>query len=101
MSDFADWLVALIKKLFTTIWDFVTDLLIALLDLLLTAVLALINALPLPDFLKVGGLQTLINLISPDVWYFASKFKLGECLAMFGAAVAFRLARKAVTLFQW
>lgn len=100
MSAFADWLLGIIKELFGAVWDFVVDLCIALVDLVLVALLALINLLPIPAFIT-GGLQGLLNAIPSDVWYFAMHFRLGECLAMFGAAYAFRLARKAVTLFQW
>ena len=101
MSEFAYWLLEIFKDIIKALWDFVTDILIAVLDLFLVAILALIQALPLPAFIQAGGLQTLFNAIPSEVWYFASHFRLGECLAMFGAAVVFRLSRKAVTLFQW
>ncbi|MBS1188801.1 MAG: hypothetical protein H6R10_593 [Rhodocyclaceae bacterium] len=101
MDSFADWLLGLVKSAFSALWDFFTDLLIALLDLGLSAILGLLQLLPVPSFMQAGSLQAIINQISPDIWYFASHFKLSECLAMFGAAVGFRLARKALTLFQW
>lgn len=101
MSDFSNWLFDLFKALLQALWDFFTDLLIAVVDLILTALLALISALPLPAFMQAGGLQSLFAAIPSDIWFFVSHFRLGECLAMFGAAVGFRLARKAVTLFQW
>lgn len=101
MTDFAAWIFGLVKALFLAFWDFLQDLFIAILDLLLTALLVVFKALPLPDFLHTGGLQTLFSAIPGDVWFFASHFRLGECMAMFGAAITFRLARKAATLFQW
>ena len=101
MSEFAAWLVGLVGKIFSAAWNFVTDVIIGIVSLFLSAVLAIINALPLPSFMQAGGMQALFNNIPGEVWYFASAFKLGECMAMFGAAVAFRIARKAATLFQW
>lgn len=100
MTDFANWLLGLIKDLLQDAWDLLTDLFISLLDALLQALLTLINAIPLPQFL-MDGLSNIFSNISPDVWYFASHFKFGQCFAVLGAAVAFRLARKLLTLFQW
>lgn len=100
MSDFAAWLFGLVKDLLIAIWDLLTDLFISVLDLVLGALLALLSALPLPSFLT-SGLQTAFNGIGPDVWFFASHLRFSECFAVLSAAVVFRLARKAVTLFQW
>lgn len=100
MTEFANWLLGLVKDFFTAIWDFVSDAFINVLELLLQGMLTLITAIPAPTFMT-GGLGTAMNQISPDVWFFASHFRLGECLAIFGAAVLFRLTRKVLTLFQW
>lgn len=100
MTEFANWLLGLVKEIFTAIWDFVSDAFINALELLLQGVLTLITAIPAPAFMT-GGLGATMNQISPDVWFFASHFRLGECLAILGAAVLFRLTRKVLTLFQW
>ena len=100
MTEFAKWLVGLIKSLFQAVWDFIKDLFIELLDLVFTALLSIINAIPAPQFMT-NGLSSALGAISSDVWFFASHFKLSQCFAVLGAAVAFRLARKAATLFQW
>lgn len=101
MSEFAEWLVGLVKEFIKAIWDFFTDIAISIVDGILTALLGLINLIGVPGFMGTGGFQTLFNAIPADVLYFISGFRLGECFAILGAAVAFRLARKAVTLFQW
>ena len=101
MSEFASWLLGIIKAIFSHLWDFSLDLIGAVFEIVLLAFLALLQSLPLPDFLQSGGLQGLINAVPASVWYFAGNFRLGECFAMFGAAVLFRLARKAATLGQW
>lgn len=99
MSDFAAWLVGLVKDLLKAVWDIVVDLAIEIVDLVLAALLVVVSALPVPSF--TGGFANALSGISPGVWFFASHFRIGECLAVLGAAFAFRLARKAVTLFQW
>lgn len=101
MTEFSKWFLELIKSIVTALWDFIQDIFISVVDLFLTALLVVLNALPLPSFLRAGGLQSLLTAIPADVWFFASHFRLGECMAMFGAAITFRLARKAATLFQW
>lgn len=100
MTKFAEWLLQLIKDGLKAAWDFITDLVIGLVELLLQAVLALVSAIPVPAFMSTG-LNTVLGNIPSDVWFFAGHFKLTECMAILGAAVAFRLARKAVTLGQW
>lgn len=100
MTKFADWLFGLVIAIFTALWDFLTDIVIAIVTLFLTAVLSLIQALTPPQF-ATNGLQGIISAIPSDVWFFAQHFQLGNCLALFGAAFTFRMARKAVTLFQW
>ena len=101
MTKFAEWLLGLIKALFKAVWDFLVDIAIGLLELILQAVVGLIGIIPVPSFMQGGGLQGLFTNLPPDVMYFVGHFKLGECLAILGAAVLFRLTRKALTLFQW
>jgi len=101
MSDLIAWLLGLVKALFLAVWDFITDMVIAVLELFLNAVAALLTALPVPSFMSNGGMQGLFNNLPADVMYFAGRLHLGECFAILGAAVLFRLVRKALTLFQW
>lgn len=100
MTDFAVWLLELVKQLFIDAATFIKDVFINILESVLQAVLALIAAIPAPTFMT-GGLQSALNGIGGDAWYFLGHFRLTEAFAILGAAVAFRLVRKAVTLFQW
>lgn len=100
MTELANWLLQLVKDILTAAWVFVQDVFIELFDLFLKAVLALITALPAPSFMTTG-LQSTLSAISSDVWFFASHLNISVCFAALAAAVAFRLARKVVTLFQW
>ena len=100
MTDFANWLFGLIKAVFGAAWDFVLDLLIQGVDLILHAVAAIIAAIPVPSFIT-NGLGPLLSAIPGDVWFFAGNFRLTECFAVLGLGATFRLTRKIATLFQW
>ncbi|MCL2341253.1 MAG: DUF2523 domain-containing protein [Proteobacteria bacterium] len=100
MKAFADWLLSIIKALFTAVWDFFIDAVINIVEMILSALAAIISAIPVPSFLQ-GGMSSILAYIPADVWVFAGYLRLGECLAILGSAVAFRLLRKAVTLGQW
>jgi len=100
MSDFAEWVLELVKKLVQPAWDFFTDFLIATLALVLKAVVALIALLPGFDGLS-GGLQTFYGSLPSGIAYCLAQMGMPTVLAMIGSAFAFRLARKIFTLFQW
>lgn len=100
MSEFAKWLISLIKQLFKDVADFLKDIFVTLLEVVLQAVQAIIAEIPVPQFLQ-SGLGGLFAALPGDVWFFLSHLKLPQCFAVLSAAVLFRLARKAATLFQW
>lgn len=106
-----DWLFAWLQNAIAWFWSFVVgmvlyvlgalaDLAVAIFSAFLAALGALIAAVPVPDFLT-HGLGSLFSALSPGVLYFLGVFQVPAGLAMIGSAVAFRLLRKAVTLFQW
>lgn len=96
-----DWLVELVKSFFNALFEFFQDVLIWCLDAVLSVVATLVEAIPVPDFMGSGGLGSLFGQLDGSVLYFVDRLNVAEGLAMIGAAVAFRLARKAATLFQW
>lgn len=100
MTDFSKWLLGLLKALFQPVWEFLTDLFISLVELVLNAFSALISAIPVPGF-ATQGLSSLLAAIPADVWFFAGHFRLTECFAVLGVGATFRLTRKFATLFQW
>lgn len=88
------------KGLFADLVQFLTELPLKFLDLILDAVLALINAIPAPSFIEGKNIGSFFDGI-PYVPYFLDRSGFAECIAIVGAGVAFLLARKALTLFQW
>lgn len=96
-NDFITWMTGLWENFV----EFLEYLPVQLLDLLLSAFAALIEAIPVPDFVQNNGLQTAINSLSPDIIYFLSMSGLDNAMFVLSAGFAFRLLRKFVTLFQW
>ena len=94
------WLLDLFKRVFVALWSFVQDAFILLLDLLLSAIVAVLGAIPVPAQLS-AGLGSLWSALDPAIIHFLTLFGLPQALALVGAAFVFRLGRKIVTLFQW
>lgn len=104
MTEFAEWLVSLIKKLFENIWDFILDLLIAILELVLLAFVQAFELIVVPCFMAAGSSLSLTNALSniPSyIWYFAYHLDLRGLFAILSCAILFVFARKLLTLFQW
>ena len=100
MSDFAQWVLDLVKKLFDPIWNFLTDFLVATLEALLKVLTTLIAQIPGFEGLQ-GGLQSVYGQLPSGVAYCLDQMGLPAVLAVIGTAFVFRLTRKIVTLFQW
>lgn len=101
ISAFAAWLLKAFVAVFLAIWALLQDVVIELLDLFLNGVTIVLGALPTPSFLTGVSLQSLFGQLGSDVLFFVGIFNIGQGIALLGAAFAFRLARKVVTLFQW
>jgi hypothetical protein len=100
LAEFTSWLLSLVVRFFSALWDFVTDAFINLLDLLLSALVALFGLIPVPAFMS-NGLQSMFSALDPGIIYFANATGVFVGLGMVGAAYVFKLGRKVVTLFQW
>lgn len=100
LKQFTDWLFNLAKAWFLAAWDFVTDLLIGFFDLVVTAFVSLISAVPVPAWLQ-SGLGSTWGGMDSGVLYIATQCGVPAALGIIGAGYAFRLTRKFLTLFQW
>lgn len=100
LTDLTEWLLKLVKEVFTSLWTFLQDAFIAMFGLVVKAFVALITAIPVPSFLQ-GGLGQLWGGLDSGVLYAMTQAGVPEALALIGAGYAFRMLRKFVTLFQW
>lgn len=101
ITKITQWLYDLVVKIFAAIWDFFSDIAIAVFKGLLTALASIITAIPAPQFLASHSLTSLIGGMGSDVLYFVGAFHLPECFAILAAGFTFRMLRKIVTLGQW
>ena len=100
LAEFTEWLVALVKQFFASLWTFVSDAFIAFFGLVVEAFVSLVTSIPVPDFMQ-GGLAGLWGDLDPGIAYALTQSGVPAALALIGAGYAFRLVRKFATLFQW
>ncbi|MBB5190717.1 hypothetical protein HNQ50_001439 [Silvimonas terrae] len=94
------WFLGLVKAAFGAVWDMVTDLFVALIEMFFNALLTLLNLITVPDFMS-GGIDALTSSMPGWMLFFMSATGFGPALALIGAGVGFRLLRKLATLGQW
>lgn len=103
MTWFTDWFNDL-KEWVYGIWidfvEFVLDIGIFILELLLAGIQFAISAIPVPAFLQ-NGIAPLFSAVDPAILYFLDASGIPAALALLGAGLSFRLLRKFITLFQW
>ncbi len=100
IDNMLDWLGAAFLSLLTGLLDFLKDIVVWVLDGILSALVALIELIPVPGFMS-GGLTGLFSALPQSLVYLLVETGLVAGLAVVGAGVAFNLTRKIVTLGQW
>lgn len=99
-SSIWDAIIEFINDFFLTLWELLIELFLAIVEIVLDAVVAIIDSIPVPDFLA-DGLTGLVADFPPILLYAIEMTGIPECLAILGTAFAFRMLRKVFTLFQW
>ena len=87
-----------VKGIFAEFVQFLSDLPVMIMDGILSAVAAIFEALPAPDFLTGSQLNT---WIPDDIKYFLVMSSVPESLAIIGSGVSFYILRKIITLGKW
>ena len=100
LKEFTEWLLGLVSKIFTALWDFVSDAAIAVFDGIVSGFVAVVSAIPVPDWIS-GGLASVWGGLDSSVMFFASQAGVPQALMIVGTGYTFRFLRKALTLFQW
>jgi len=93
------------KEQITSLWadfsDFMTDLQIDFVELVLSFVKAIVYLIPAPDFLSQLSFCAMLNSAGPWTAFIVAQLRVGEAIAVLTAALVFRLVRVFLTLFQW
>lgn len=100
LEEFTDWLLELVAKIFSTLWDFILDAAVAVFEGIVTGFVALISAIPVPQWMQ-GGLSSIWSGMDSGILFFLSQLGVPQALAIIGSGYLFRLGRKIATLFQW
>lgn len=101
LERLTNWLGEMVATVFGALVDLVKDFVLFAVRGVLDLVLAIVNAIPVPDFLSQYSICTLLANAGPTAAWAVGTFKIAECLSVLMLAVSFRLLRKLLTLFQW
>lgn len=101
LSAITEWFKTLFVNLFNSLVDFLNDFWLDICEAVLSAIAGTVESIPTPGFLESISLGSLISLLPGDILYFVGYLELPRAFGVISAGVAFRLARKLVTLFQW
>lgn len=100
-NELIEWLVGLVGKLFTEVWDFFYDIFVYILEALLGSFATVFESIPAPAFLSSYSLGNLFSALPSDLLYFIAFFNLPVAFSILLAGFSFRMLRKVSTLFQW
>lgn len=101
LDDITDWFREQFEKLFGFLVDLAKDAILWWFEKLLALGATIIEKIPVPEFLQNLGIGSMLQQAGPVVAWAVTTFKLAEAFAFIGAAYAFRLARKVMTLGKW
>jgi hypothetical protein len=101
LTDFKNWLIGIIKKLWDAISGFYHDMALKLVKGFLDAVAELVKHIPVPQWMSDYSLGHLFSMLSPQLGYFVDRIGLGQGLTLIGLGYAFRILRKLMTALQW
>ena len=101
LTDITNWLISLVIAFFTALLNFVHDAAVWVFDGVVSAVCALIAAIPAPSFLGSYSFIGLLNQLPAYPLYVLGQLEIGTALGIVLSGVVFRLARKLATLGQW
>lgn len=101
ITAFAEWLLGLVTDFVEALLDLIKDAFIWALDGVLSAIVAIFAAIPAPEFLTAYSLGNILSGVHPMIGYYASGLNIGLGMSLLASGFAFRMLRKALTLFQW
>ncbi|TCV97742.1 hypothetical protein EC912_101759 [Luteibacter rhizovicinus] len=101
VSKITGWFSGAMSSFFSGIVALLKDMLVLFFGAVLALFAVIVEAIPVPDFIKTYSMGALLSAAGPDVGYFLNVLRIGQSLSIIGAAYAFRLLRKLLTLFQW
>lgn len=96
-----EWLADAIKGLWADFVEFLSDLFLFALEMVLEVALFVLDVLPLGELIGDLEFQSALTGIPPNALYALHMSGFSTALAMIGTAHGIRILRKVLTLFQW
>lgn len=101
LKKLTDWIREQILLIWEAFIGFMQDLFIMWLEHSLQVIVFTFNLLPPPAFLSQQSLGSILGNAGPIVGWFVATFRIGESLALIGAAMTFFIIRRVLTLGIW
>lgn len=101
LEKLTNWIKDTVLAVWEAFKDFIGDVLVNIIDMLLTTAAIAIEAIQVPDFVLAYSLGGLLGQGGDWIAWLIMTFKVGTGLTLIGAGWAFRLLRKLLTLGQW
>lgn len=101
LTNLTQWITDLIKSLWLDFVNFGNDFFVGIAESVLMGIGSLIIDIPVPTFLDGHSIGDILGLMPSSVLYFLSLMHINEGFSLIASAFIFRMARKALTLFQW
>lgn len=95
-----DAIIQAVIDFFIWLLDLLKDIVLFCFDGVLSAIVAVVSAIPSPAFLA-NGLNSVVAQFSPQLAYYLNFSGLSQGLLIIAAGYLFYLLRKFSTLFQW
>lgn len=100
LSDKIDAVLKWLVDFVYAVVQYIKDIPLDIFDKFLSAIRAVFNSIPVPDFVS-SGLQSFSGEFPPLMGYLLAQSGVAQGFALIGIAYTFRLLRKVFTLFQW
>lgn len=94
---FQDWVL----EWWDTFQEWTLDMGVLALETCLDLAAMVVERVPVPDFIESNSIAGFLGQAGPEIAWIVGTFQIDVGLGMIGAAYAFRMLRKVLTLFQW
>lgn len=101
LSSISQFFVDLVKSFFGALFDFLHDIAITTLDLLLSGVVSVLSLIPAPSFLANSNINTFLGNLPAFALWGIGQLNLPAAFGILLSGFLFRMARKLLTLGQW
>jgi hypothetical protein len=101
LDDLTGWIWKAIKAVWDAFTGFIGDLFVMWLEQSLSAILYVLNLMPVPDFMKNQSIGSMLGQAGNTILWFAEVFQIGPALTLIGVAAIFFIARRVLTLGIW